>query len=310
MEQTAKARSGQKFFSSTRIAFIAMFSTLAGVLHLLKFAIPMAFPSFLEFKFSDIPSLIGAFTLGPTSGAIIATVGVLIKLMFKGTSTMFVGDLSDIVTSCVFAVTAGIIYKKHRTFKGAIVAMATGTGAEVAVAILFNWLVLVPFYIQVFFHGSWQPLLGMMRSLFPSCTQENFYHFYLWVSVLPFNLMRCLAAIIITLPIYKRISRLVNSVSRRLDVNASASEPANGENSANADTSNVGDSATAGNADAAANNADTTAVGGDNAERHADTKAKRARKAAKINLAAIIIGAALLAVIVLFVLLRCLVFDK
>ena len=223
MEQTARQKSGQKFFSSTRIAFIAMFSTLAGILHLLKFPIAAAFPSFLEFKFSDIPSLIGAFTLGPTSGAIIATVGVLLKLLFKGTSTMFVGDLSDLVTSCVFAVTAGVIYKKHRTFKGAIVAMAAGMGAEVTVAILFNWLVLVPFYVQVFFHGSWQPLLGMMRTLFPSCTQENFYNFYLWVSVVPFNLLRCIAAILVTLPIYKRISRLINSVSRRLDANANAS---------------------------------------------------------------------------------------
>lgn len=287
MEQTAKAKSGQKFFSSTRIAFIAMFSTLAGILHLLKFPIAVAFPSFLEFKFSDIPALIGAFTLGPTSGAIIATVGVLLKLLFKGTSTMFVGDLSDLVTSCVFAVTAGIIYKKHRTFKGAIVAMAAGTGAEVAVAILFNWLVLVPFYIQVFFHGSWQPLLGMMRSLFPSCTQENFYNFYLWVSVLPFNLMRCLAAILITLPIYKRISRLINSVSRRLDVHT--------------------------NVENAPDNSNAVAVDPDeshaDADRPADAKAKRVRKAAKINLAAIIIGASLLALIVLFVLLRYFVFK-
>lgn len=215
MEQSTQQK--QKFFSSTRIAFIATFATLTGILHLLKFPLSFAFPSFLEFKFSDIPVLIGSFTLGPLSGGVIATVGILIKLMFKGTSTMFVGDLSDLVTSVVFAVTAGIIYKRHRTFKGAIVAMAAGTFAEVTVAILFNWLVLVPFYVQFFFHGSWEPLLGMMRTLFPSCTRQNFYNLYLWVSVLPFNLMRCIVAILITLPIYKRISKLITAVNRKLD---------------------------------------------------------------------------------------------
>ena len=103
MEQTARQKSGQKFFSSTRIAFIAMFSTLAGILHLLKFPIAAAFPSFLEFKLSDIPILIGSFTLGPAAGAIITVVEILLKLVVKGTSTMFVGELSDLVNVVRFS---------------------------------------------------------------------------------------------------------------------------------------------------------------------------------------------------------------
>ncbi|MDE7164046.1 MAG: ECF transporter S component [Clostridiales bacterium] len=202
--------------SSTHIAFIAMFATLAGVLYILDFALPFAFPGFLEFKLSDIPILIGSFTLGPVSGAVIVVVEILIKLVIKGSSTVFVGELSDLVTSCVFAVTAGIIYKKHRTFKGALVGMAIGTAAEVIIAMLFNWLVLVPFYVQVFFGGSWTPLIGMMKPLFPACTESTFYSFYLWASVLPFNLLRCLVAIGVTLLVYKRISRLINSVNRKI----------------------------------------------------------------------------------------------
>ena len=209
-------QSTRQGLSSTHIAFIAMFSTLASVLYILNFSLPFAFPSFLEFKLSDIPILIGSFTLGPLSGGIIVVVEILIKLVIKGTSTMFVGELSDLVTSCMFAVTAGIIYKKHRTFKGALVAMAIGTAAEVTVALLFNRFILVPFYVQVFFGGSWTPLIGLMKPLFPSCTQATFYTFYLWCSVLPFNLLRCLVAIGVTLLVYKRISRLINSVNHKI----------------------------------------------------------------------------------------------
>ena len=215
-ETTNKSGGKQAYFSSTRIAFIAMFSTLAAVLYILNFSIPFAFPGFLEFKFSDIPILIGAFTLGPVPGAIIVVVEILIKLVIKGTSTMFVGELSDLITSCAFSVTAAVIYKHKRTFKGALVGMAIGTLVEVTVAIFFNWLVLVPFYVEVFFGGNWAPLIGMMTPLFPSCTQETFYNFYLWASVLPFNLLRCLVAILVTLPIYKRISRLINSVNHKI----------------------------------------------------------------------------------------------
>ncbi len=214
MEQVSAKRS---YFSSARIAVIAMFSALAAILYIFNFALPFAFPSFLEFKFSDIPVLIGSFALGPVSSVIIVVSEILIKLVVKGSSTMFVGEISDLLTSCAFAVTAGIIYKKHRTFKGALVGMAVGTAVEVVVAVLINWLFLVPFYVQFLFNGNWAPLLDAMNKLFPNCTRENFYNYYLWVSVLPFNLLRCIVAVLVTLPVYKRISMLINRFNARLE---------------------------------------------------------------------------------------------
>ncbi len=198
MEQVSAKRS---YFSSARIAVIAMFSALAAILYIFNFALPFAFPSFLEFKFSDIPVLIGSFALGPVSSVIIVVSEILIKLVVKGS----------------FAVTAGIIYKKHRTFKGALVGMAVGTAVEVVVAVLINWLFLVPFYVQFLFNGNWAPLINAMNKLFPNCTRENFYNYYLWVSVLPFNLLRCLVAVLVTLPVYKRISMLINRFNARLE---------------------------------------------------------------------------------------------
>lgn len=205
--------SSKKYFSSTRIAFIAVFATLAGILYILKFPMPFAFPSFLEFKFADIPVLIGSFALGPVSGAIIVFVGLLIKLVFKGTTTMFVGDLSDFLTSCTFAIVAGIIYSKRRTFKGALVAMAAGTAAEVFVALLANRFILIPFFTKQY---GFKAIVGMMKSLFSDITEENFYNYYLWVSVLPFNMLRCIVAILVTLPVYKRTSNLINRVNDKL----------------------------------------------------------------------------------------------
>lgn len=233
MQQTVSATNKKSYFSSTRIAFIAMFATLAGILYIFNFPIAAAFPSFLEFNFSDVPALIGTFTLGPLSGAIIVVIKVLIKLAVKGTTTVFVGELSDLLTGAVFVVVAGLIYRRHRTFKGALAAMGIGTVCMVALAIVFNRVVLVPFYVQLFFKGNWDAIVGMMTPLFPSCTKQTFYAFYLWVSVLPFNLLRCLVAIIITLPIYKRISNLINRFNDKLT-------PKQGESDAKVTKINVG----------------------------------------------------------------------
>ncbi len=205
------------FFNTTRIVMIALFGALAGVLHAFgKFPIAVAFPSFLELDFSDIPLFIGTFALGPVSGCLIVVVKILVKLVCVGTSTVFVGDLANLLIGFGFVIPAGILYKHFRTIKGALLSLAVGTVSSITVAILSNWLLLIPFYITNMFDGSWEPLLGMMRPLFPSVTKDTFYGFYLWVSVLPFNAMRCLIASLVTLLVYKHISRAIDRINDKL----------------------------------------------------------------------------------------------
>ena len=209
-------RKNTQYFTPTRIAVIAVFATIAGVLYAFGFPINVAFPFWLELNFSDIPALIGTFALGPVSGGIIVFVKILIKLIIKGTTTFFVGDFADLIIGLAFVVPAGILYKRHRTFKGALAGMGVGTLCSVALSILANWLVLVPFSLELFFGGDWDSIIAPMQALFgDAVTRETFYTFYLWVSVLPFNLMRCLIAVLITLPVYKRISVLINRMNSR-----------------------------------------------------------------------------------------------
>lgn len=206
----------KNYFSATRIAMIALFSALAGVLYILNFSIPFAFPGFLEFRFSDVPVLIGTFALGPVAGCIIVVFMVLLKLVIVSTSTYFVGDLADILVGFALVIPVGLIYNKNRTFKGALWGLGVGSLISTALAVLLNRILLVPAYVHLMFGGSWEPILGMMTPLFPNCTQENFYSLYLWVSVLPFNLLRCLVASLLTLLVYKRISRAINRLNERL----------------------------------------------------------------------------------------------
>ena len=205
------------YFSTTRIAFIAIFAALTGILHAFaKFELPFAFPAFLEFDFADIPLLIGTFTLGPLSGAIIAVVAILLKLVCVGTGSMFVGDLAKLLMWLGFAVPAGLVYQRFRTKKGAVLAMGIGSASSIVVAILSNWLMLIPFYVYLQFHGNWEILLNMMRPLFPNITQQTFYLYYLWVSVVPFNILRCLVASLICFFVYKHISVVIERMNKKL----------------------------------------------------------------------------------------------
>ncbi len=206
----------ERYFSTTRIVMIALFGALAGVLHILKFPLPFAFPGFLEFDFSDIPLFIGTFALGPLSGCLIVVVKLLIKLVSVGTANAFVGELANLLIGFGFVIPAGLIYRRLRTMKGAILALAVGSLSSIAVAILANRFLLIPFYVNIMFGGSWEPLLGMMRGLFPNVTENSFYAVYLWVSVLPFNALRCLIASLVSFFVYKHISRLIARLNRKL----------------------------------------------------------------------------------------------
>lgn len=202
-----KKRTRRKFFSASNIAKIAMFAALATVLQLLRIPLPFLFPSFLELNFADIPALIGTFALGPVAGSVIVVIKILLKLLIQGTGSAFVGDLSDLFCGLMLVVPAGLIYKYHRTFKGALVALAVGTLCSTGISLLTNRFIIMPAYVQVY---GFEAIVGMVSSLFPSITQENFYAFYLPFACLPFNLLRCLIAAAVTLLSYKHISRLLN----------------------------------------------------------------------------------------------------
>lgn len=203
-----EAKREKSKFSATIIAKIAMFSALAAVLQLIRIPMPVLFPSWLELNFADIPALIGTFALGPVSGSIIVVVKIVIKLLLQGTGSAFTGDLSDLFCGLSLVIPSGLIYKYNRTFRGALVALLVGTLSSTGVAMLANRFIIVPAYAKMF--GGIDAVAGTITKLFPSVTAENFYAYYLPLSVLPFNLLRCLIASAVTLLLYKRISRLLN----------------------------------------------------------------------------------------------------
>ncbi len=192
--------------SARYLAKAGIFSALSYVLYLFpKFPVSVIFPSWLELNFSDIPALIGTFSLGPLGGAVIVLVKIILKLPLS--TSGFSGEFSDLLCGLALVLPAGFIYKYHRTFRGALVAMAVGSLCASLLAVFTNRFIIVPWYINVM--GGWDAILGMIRPIFPSITEDTFYNYYLWLSVIPFNLLRCLIASVVTALVYKRISRIL-----------------------------------------------------------------------------------------------------
>lgn len=209
-EQSKKERRRRRaIFTGKYIAKVAMFSALAGILYIIP-GIPLGiFASWLKLRFYDVPTLIGTFALGPVAGTIIVFVRFLLKILCVGTDSGYVGELSDVICGLTMVLPVGFIYKYKRNFRWAVIALVIGSLASIAFSVITNRFMLIPFYAKLSYVGGMEGLVGMLSGIYSKITVDNFYTYYICLSVIPFNILRCGIAIAVTLPLYKRISRLL-----------------------------------------------------------------------------------------------------
>lgn len=100
---------------------------------------------FLKYDPKDVVVVIGGLIFGPlTSLAMALTVSVV--EMFTISSTGLWGCLMNTISSCSFACTAAFFYQRHRTKRGGMTALACGWASQIAIMMLWNWLV-APIYM-------------------------------------------------------------------------------------------------------------------------------------------------------------------
>ena len=184
---------------------IAMLSAVATVLMLVEFPLPFIAPSFYELDFSEVPVLIGAFAMGPLAGAIIELIKILLNFVLNGTMTAGVGELANFLMGCAFVVPAGIIYKKSKTKKNAVIGMVKGVICMAVAGCILNGAVLLPAYGKAFGMPT-DAFVQMGSAIFPII--DNIFTFCLFC-VVPFNLIKGVVVSVMTLLLYKYISRLL-----------------------------------------------------------------------------------------------------
>lgn len=227
----SKTKEKQPFFTATRMAAIAIFAATGGILYSVQIPMPVMFAPWLKFNPSDIPILIGSFALGAPSGAIIAVLRTLIGLLFKPTTTAFIGETADILCGVAFAVPAGLFYAKKKTKGGAGIACLLGGLCSVAVAVFANRFMLIPWYAK---QMGMETLVNMLIGLYPACTEKTFYNFYLWLSVAPFNALRCLINSLFTFSVYKNVSALLKKADEKFGKKPAKNEDQTVKNEENA----------------------------------------------------------------------------
>ena len=200
-----------------RIASCAILSAMAAILMYFEISptlLLLPFPDFLKFDLSEIPVLIGTFALGPVWGVIIELIKNLIHLPASG--TMGVGELSNFLTGSIFVLTAGLIYRKIRTKKGAAVSMIIATIVLSAASVPVNYFINLPFYAKAF-NFPLEAIIATSAKVNPLV--KDTVSLLLAVFV-PFNLIKGTVVGIVTFFVYKPISKLINKTYDETHVKA------------------------------------------------------------------------------------------
>ncbi len=181
---------------------VAMLSVIGFVL--MYFQLPLTFvaPPFMKLDISDLPVLMGAFTMGPVYGIIIAALKNLMHIIFKGTMTAGVGELSNFIISSTFALVSSYIYRKHKTYKGAVLSMTVGVVAMTILAMASNYFVVFPLYGKVM---PMDAIIAMGSAITPRI--KGLFTMMIY-SVLPFNLIKGFTTSAVMMLVYKKISPL------------------------------------------------------------------------------------------------------
>ena len=126
-----------------RSVLIAM---LAAIAYLIVSYIRIPVVLFLKYDPKDVIIALGGLIWDPMMSFAVSVIVSVIE-MLTVSETAFIGLVMNIISSCSFACTASIIYKKNRTLAGAVIGLLVGSALMVAVMMLWNYLI-APLYMD------------------------------------------------------------------------------------------------------------------------------------------------------------------
>ncbi len=203
--QTTKQVTSAKRVNVRYLTVTAMLTAVAYILMFLDFSIPMVIPSFIKMDLSELPALIGSFSMGPVCGVLVCLLKNLLHLTI--TETGGVGELSNFILGAAFVLPAGLIYKRKKTRKSALLGSVLGAVIMGAISVVSNYYLVYPFYYNFM---PEETVLAAYRAIIPG--MQSILQCLVCFNM-PFTIVKGLFSVIITFVIYKRISPILKGQS-------------------------------------------------------------------------------------------------
>ena len=192
--------------SAYSLAVAAMLSAIAFGLMFLDFPIPFLIPSFVQMDVSELPALLASFSLGPLYGVAVCLVKNLIHLLI--TTTGGAGELCNFLLGACFVLPAGLIYRKLKSRRGALLGALIGAVIMGLLSIPLNYYISYPIY------ANFMPIdaiLNMYQEIRPGV--DGLLECLIIFNA-PFTLLKGLLCTLLCFLIYKPLSPILHGRRR------------------------------------------------------------------------------------------------
>ena len=183
----------------------AMLSAVAAVLMMLSFSLPMLIPGFVKMDVSELPALLAAFSMGPAWGVLVCLLKNILNLIVGGTTTAGVGELCNFLLGAAFVASAGLVYQRNKTLRGAVVASLLGAAVMAVVSLPVNYFVIYPVYSNLY--GGMDLIIEAYQALRPDV---NGLLECLLIFNTPFTLVKGLLSSVLAFGVYKPLSPMLH----------------------------------------------------------------------------------------------------
>jgi len=174
-------------YTTEQMVKLAVLSALGLVLmFFVRFPVIPSAP-FLEYEPGDVPALIAAFLYGPVSGLVVTFVIVVVQAFTVSAGSSWIGAVMHFAATGSMVWVAGTIYKRRRTYKGALVGLFLGSLTMTALMI---------------------PLNLIFTAMFLNLPREAVKDIIL-TAVIPFNIFKTAVNSILTILLYKNVGKLL-----------------------------------------------------------------------------------------------------
>lgn len=184
-----------------RMILIAILGSISTVLMQLNFPLP-ALPAFLKIDFSEIPAVLAIMTMGPVAGIAVELLKNVLHWFLSGSPTGIpVGEIANFATGVLFIMPIYLIFKKIRSTKGLTAGLFAGTVSMAVGMSALNYFVFLPMYVY---------FMNM-----PAYTGDAMFNVIV-LGILPFNLIKGIMLMVISLLLYKSMSKWIDQQNRQL----------------------------------------------------------------------------------------------
>ena len=187
------------YFTPQRMTRIALLAAVSSVLFLLEITVVEPY----KLDFSNLPVLLGGFSMGPLASILILAIKSLTGLLHSTSS--FIGEAADFICGAAFVLPAVFIYHRNKNRKNALIGMAVGTICLIIVGVAANLFLFFPMY-------GMNAVIGMFKAMNPYF--DSLEKVLLLITA-PFNLLKGVSLSVLTYILYKYLSPILHGRSAR-----------------------------------------------------------------------------------------------